>query len=265
MHAAAKRNQWRTAVPIVVVGALFGARSLGCSAHGASDHSSGLPKAGTVDSAQYWSEQLRPRPDGDVSLELDTAQRYLDKVPESTRAQFAAQMKNPALGTCFQLAHVAIGRQHLRQFDVAVPYFDQLLARTDCPAPRTETAHFAAFARHGALYDSPPTDDPETLSKVAAEMSNLERSLPRDQGSDLLAYHIAVVQHWSGRPDAARLATLLSRTHDELVRRYVDLRTATVIYMAATDGEVLGDAELVQAATSDNRLLLALTGQDALR
>jgi hypothetical protein len=254
MHARSKRRGWRDLV-LVTIGCLSAA---GC---GEGPQPNKAAAAGGDEAS--WAEQLRPRGDGNLALEIDNAQRYLETVPEATRARFAAHSKNLAFQSCLQLLHVARGRQLLGQFDVAVHYYDQLLTRTDCQFPRTAVARAAALARHGATQEQPPRD-PETLAKIVDDLVNYEKSLPADAGSHALLYEIAVMQSWAGKPEAARLSRLLSDAEDALQLGHLDLKTETIVYVAYLGASSLGDRELLARVQWCDQIFRQLTGRSAL-
>jgi len=254
MQARCKGRGWRDVV-LVATGCLLAA---GC---GETARPSSAPAA--VGDEALWSEQLRPHADWNLALEIDAAQRYLETVPEATRARFATHSNNLAFQTCMQLLHVARGRQKLGQFDVSVRYYDQLLARTDCPFPRTSIARGAALARHGALVDQPPRDR-ETIAKVVNDLVNYESSLPVDDGSHALFYEIAVMQSWAGKPDAARLSRLLSDAEESLALGHLDLNTETIVYIAYHGASELGDRDLLARVQWCEQVFHQLTGRSAL-
>jgi hypothetical protein len=219
------------------------------------------PVQHTVDPLEdeaYWIQQLHPAGASDAqrAVALAAAQRYLSTVPEPTKQRLVAETSNLALSRCFQLVNVANGLHALGRFDEAKPYYDELLGRSDCPTPRSSIVRRAVLARHQALPDQPPINDPAALDAIATELIGFEATLPEDESSAELTYEIAVLQHWSDHPDQVRLRGLMSIVEEQLAARTLDQAgmIRTVLYMANDAGNKLHDYALVQRAAMSNDL-----------
>jgi hypothetical protein len=202
-----------------------------------------------VDESELWAAQLAPRVDGDLSKSMEASKRYLETVPDETKALFAQQTNNPAFTRCFQLLDLALGNHKLERFDASLPYYNELMGRDDC-LPRSQLVRRAAMAKHHVELDLPP-DDPRALLALAATMVTYEQSIPTDHYSADLRYEIALFQYWAGDPDGTRMSAVLDDV-DELLDNHVDPLPVDQIYSALTfirkGAGKLGDAKLQSRA-----------------